>query len=108
MDYKTTVEEIYPEWDKDNNKVIWKKYIVKPLKYDKLENFEYLLDEYFPKKYLKRVKKIIDKKTTSKKISSIKYTNYLFSVYASILEMKCICDNKVFVDELNKNFFEEI
>ena len=107
LDYKTTIEEIYPEWDKDNNKVIWKKDIVKPLKYDKLENFENLLDEYFPKKYLKRVRKIIDKKTTSKKVSSIRYTNYLFSVYASILEMKCICDNKVFVDELNKSFLKK-
>jgi hypothetical protein len=106
LDYKSTIEEIYPEWDKNKNKVIWKKEIVKPMKYNKIDNFNDLLEKYFSKTYLKKVRNLFDKKTKSKKISSIKYTNYLFSVYASILEMKCICEDKKFVDELNSRFLK--
>ena len=107
LDYKSTVEEIYPEWNKYKNKVIWKKELVKPMKYNKIGSFNDLFQKYFSKTYLKNVRSLFDKKTKSKKISSIKYTNYLFSVYASILELKCICDDKIFVKELNNKFLKK-
>lgn len=106
--YKTTITERYPEWDKENNNIIWKQENVKPLKYEKLENFNKLFNKYFPNNHLKKVKYNIKKNSKTNKISSIKFTNYLFSVYASLLELLCICENKNIVNELNKHFIKNI
>lgn len=105
--YKSLVLEKYPEWDKKNKKVIWINKLVKPLEYKNLENFSDILNKYFPYKYLKMIKKKISEKYNNNKLSSIRYTNYLFSIYASLLELICICENKNLVDELEKHFIKK-
>ena len=108
FNYKTTITERYPEWDKKNEIVIWKEENIKPLKYNKLESFSNILNKYFPNKFLKKVKDKIKIKSKTNKIASIRFTNYLFSIYASLLELICICQDKNIVDEIDKHFIKKI